>query len=131
MASADMTKELNRVETRFKYCLGRANSDGDMRACTYDAYGAADELLQRNYDHIVARLKSPGETGLRDPLDGERLSRLVAAERAWITFRDAECVLAGAYSIGGTMESLDRGSCLYDQTVCRVKDLDRLFSHMF
>jgi uncharacterized protein YecT (DUF1311 family) len=50
----------------------------------------------------------------------EILSRLVASERAWIPFRDAESNFKAADMLGGTAESAVYSSCLTEMTKQRV-----------
>jgi uncharacterized protein YecT (DUF1311 family) len=57
----------------------------DMNACAEDAYQKADAALNKLYAGIIKGLDA-GDAG-----------RLRAAERAWVAFRDAECL----YRVGG------------------------------
>ena len=48
------------------------------------------------------------------------MTRLVAAERAWIVFRDAECSYHSSYMLHGTGEDGAYTACVYAQTKMRV-----------
>jgi hypothetical protein len=48
---------------------------------------------------------------------------LLDAQRAWLAFRDAECVNARDAARGGTMASILQISCLTDLTKKRARDL--------
>ena len=74
-------------------------SDLAMTECQGTAYIETDGILNASYRQLVATLK---QQVLEEQKSGmtpsgtktyaeEILSRLVASERAWIPFRDAEC----------------------------------------
>lgn len=67
-------------------------------------------------------LKHPTPDEAKD--DVEIAKRLVAAERAWIDFRDKECNLQSTSMLNGTGESNVYGECLYTMTKARVKALE-------
>jgi uncharacterized protein YecT (DUF1311 family) len=84
--------------------------------------------LNASYRQLVATLK---QQVLEEQKSGmtpsgtktyaeEILSRLVASERAWIPFRDAECNFKAADMLGGTAESAVYSSCLTEMTKQRV-----------
>jgi len=126
-AFANSRADLAKVDRALKTCIAKDNSNVGMKMCTGDALEAADHVLQRSYDGIVKSLKAPADDEYSKQYNVETLRRLVAAERAWITFRDAECDLQGTTMLGGSGESLEIVGCLYDQTVKRVTDLEKLF----
>jgi len=55
-----------------------------------------------------------------------RLSaQLLAAQRAWISFRDNDCGLLGMLT-GGTMDALNGSSCFLEKTRARADDMQWL-----
>ncbi|MDX7901349.1 lysozyme inhibitor LprI family protein [Aeromonas media] len=83
----------------------------DMNICAFQDYQRADARLNAAYKKRVATL------------DKAQLDRLRTAQRAWITFRDAQCRYeAGVYE-GGSMAPLVHSSCLTKLTEQRTKDL--------
>jgi len=83
----------------------------DMNICAFQDYQRADARLNAAYKKRVATL------------DKVQLDRLRTAQRAWITFRDAQCRYeAGVYE-GGSMAPLVHSSCLTKLTEQRTKDL--------
>ncbi|WP_421725806.1 lysozyme inhibitor LprI family protein [Bauldia sp.] len=48
---------------------------------------------------------------------------LLAAQRAWITFKQKDCDAVAYEWYGGTGANFAVGSCLHDHTVQRTKDL--------
>ncbi|WP_249126422.1 lysozyme inhibitor LprI family protein [Aeromonas popoffii] len=82
-----------------------------MNICAMQDYTKADAELNAAYKKLVAAL------------DKEQLGRLKTAQRAWITFRDAQCRYeAGVYE-GGSIAPLVHSSCLTKLTEQRTKDL--------
>ena len=86
------------------------------------AKGVADQRLNDIYGGIVNAFKHPKDPDdARD--DAEILKRLIASERAWVAFRDAECDYQSSVALGGTGEGYAYAACLYKQTKDRVKVL--------
>ncbi|HEH9431824.1 TPA: DUF1311 domain-containing protein [Aeromonas sobria] len=82
-----------------------------MNICAMQDYTKADAELNAAYKTLVATL------------DKDQLGRLKTAQRAWITFRDAQCRYeAGVYE-GGSIAPLVHSSCLTKLTEQRTKDL--------
>ena len=90
-----------------------AATQSDLTACYGAAFKAADKELNATYRQIEGRLGD-------DP-DAKKL--LVAAERAWIAFRDAECAFSASGAEGGTIYPMTVSSCQTDLTTARTKDL--------
>ena len=63
------------------------------------------------------------ETPIEQRDNSEIMRRLVAAERAWIVFRDAECSYHSSYMLHGTGEDGAYSACVYAQTKMRVMTL--------
>jgi uncharacterized protein YecT (DUF1311 family) len=56
-------------------------------------------------------------------LDGHSLDLLKASERAWIKFRDAECLYETVGDEGGSIYPTDYSNCLTTLTDLRTKQL--------
>lgn len=119
-AHADVKSDLAAIEETFKSCTEADDTNTGMKQCAASARDEADALLNTTYKDFVSSLQESGDT--------ETLSRLKAAQRAWITFRDAQCSLEAAQMLGGSGEGLLEISCLYEQTAARVKALDEQFN---
>jgi uncharacterized protein YecT (DUF1311 family) len=89
-----------------------AQGQADMNECYGKAFKASDAELNKLYKEITARLKD-------DP-DTTRL--LVATQRAWVAFRDAECNFQEAAVAGGTAAPMIHAMCLDGQTKSRIDD---------
>jgi uncharacterized protein YecT (DUF1311 family) len=87
-------------------------ADAEMNAqwrLTVAAERAADKDVDRKYD--------------RQPL---AYDTLLAAQRAWLTFRDQQCLLASFYARGGSMQPMLESGCKAELTKARTKQLKSL-----
>ena len=87
----------------FAQCPG--NTQSEMNQCAGEHFRVQDQKLGLAYSKL------------------EKTPELIAAERAWIAYRDAEC----AYQIkdfkGGTIVPTLYAECLADLTAARLKQL--------
>jgi uncharacterized protein YecT (DUF1311 family) len=91
-----------------------------MKQCVAAAFRDADKLLNRTYQGM-------SKEWIGDDIgSSERKKRLIAAQRAWVAFRDAECSLQATEMLGGTGEGLIVGQCLYEMTANRVMQIEDL-----
>lgn len=82
-----------------------------MNICADRDYQATDRKLNDTYRALMAML------------DDRQRQNLVAAERAWIGFRDAHCRSETQESEGGSIHPMMYSSCLTDMTKARIKEL--------
>ncbi|MGL5010107.1 MAG: lysozyme inhibitor LprI family protein [Paracoccaceae bacterium] len=98
----------------------------EMNICSYQEWEAADADLNRVYAAAMAIVQA------RDaeyPIQGlSEEDRLRAAQRAWVTFRDANCDAAGYQFRGGSAEPLLINGCLRSMTEARIEELEGLVS---
>jgi uncharacterized protein YecT (DUF1311 family) len=85
-----------------------------MNACAEAAFQETDAELNQTYQRIVALLADDPDTkaALRD------------AQRAWITFRDADCAFSASGVAGGSAYPMIYANCLDGATQQRLGDLD-------
>jgi uncharacterized protein YecT (DUF1311 family) len=124
-ASAQVPSEFAIIDAELNTCLVKA--DGVTPAidnCNGQAKTAADLILNRVYGGWVEKLKHPAKDEVTD--SAEILKRLIASERAWITYRDTGCNLESISMLGGTGETNVYGHCLYAKTKQRVLDLQAI-----
>ena len=93
-------------------CGGDA-SQADLNQCADAAFKRTDAELNAAYREIVGRLAG----------DLEARQRLVAAQRAWLAFRDAECAFATASSADGSIYPMLYAACLDGLTGARQEQL--------
>jgi uncharacterized protein YecT (DUF1311 family) len=83
-------------------------------AAAQDPFTAADAKLNALYKQIEARLAG----------DPSTLHLLTAAQRSWITFRDAECTFSSSGAKGGSVYPDVVTSCKAGLTEKRVADFN-------
>ncbi|PVZ10554.1 MULTISPECIES: lysozyme inhibitor LprI family protein [unclassified Pseudomonas] len=103
---------------------GEAVSTADMQACAQSALQAADDELNTSYKRLLQRFSGPSAPG-EDNAAARR--KLIAAQRAWITFRDADCDAQYQAHIGGTLRGLVMLGCKQQHTEQRTKQLNSYF----
>jgi uncharacterized protein YecT (DUF1311 family) len=121
-ALAQASSEFAATDAKLKACVARDSSNAHIMACTSVAQIFADARLNSVYVAWTEALKNPKPDDAKD--DAEILKRLVAAERAWIVFRDDDCDLQGTSALGGTAEPVVFGNCRYAMTKARVAALE-------
>lgn len=90
-----------------------ASDQATMNQCAGQDFKAADKELNAVYQQITGRLK--------DNPEGKKL--LVSAQRAWVGFRDAECMFSASGVAGGSVYPLIYSNCLTSVTNVRVEAL--------
>jgi len=96
-------------KTKPKSCWDTAQTTYDMTMCGASEGKAADAELNRVYQRLMKDLTP------------EQKASLIAAERAWIAFRKADCAFVG--SEDGSIASVDAATCWTDRTIERTKQL--------
>ena len=104
---------LGRVTGAQAAACGDAATQADMNKCAGDALAEADAALNHDYRRLRERLKG-------DPAADKKL---VAAQRAWVAFRDAECAFSGSAIEGGSAYGMVVAQCKEHLTRKRVKEL--------
>ena len=94
-------------------CASSARTQLELNDCAAGRHAQADALLNDRYRQIMARL---GQHSPQKPL-------LIAAQRRWIAFRDAECRLRAASVAGGSIEPMVHSLCLAQLTEQRNRQL--------
>ncbi|MBZ9695679.1 MULTISPECIES: lysozyme inhibitor LprI family protein [unclassified Mesorhizobium] len=96
---------------RGQECDRSDDSQQMMNICAGEDCQAADARLNAAYQALIGS----------DDADGKRL--LQVAQRAWISFRDAECAHNTAASQGGSIHAMEVSQCLTRLTNDRIKQL--------
>jgi uncharacterized protein YecT (DUF1311 family) len=93
-----------------------------MTQCIWERYEAVDKELNAVWKEVLATIK-PSDFMTAEQV-AEWKARLLAAQRAWVTFKDEDCNGAVAYEwLGGTGANAAVGACLYAHTRARIDDL--------
>ncbi len=99
--------------TRAADCSDAANQAA-MNECAGKAFDAADAELNVLYKQIKQRLAG----------DAETTKLFVAAQRAWLPFRDGECAFAASGVSRGTIYPTIYAECLERLTKARIADFN-------
>jgi len=101
-----------------------AQTQADMTSCAQARYEEADKGLNAQYKKTRAAMVAIDQDLDADMKGAEQA--LLKAQRAWITYRDAQCENYGFQARGGTMEPMLVAGCLADLTDLRTKELKEL-----
>ena len=58
-------------------------------------------------------------------IEGDKTSQLQNVQRMWLKYRDANCGFVGSLT-GGTIDSINAGSCVLEMTRTRGQELENL-----
>ena len=117
----------NQQTVSYRECIGVASSacqnetelsqtTTGMAQCSYRETMWWDEQLNNFYQSIS------------ETIGAEEFIELKKSQRAWITFRDAECAFQYFYWREGTISRLFGSSCVLYKTAERTLDLQEIFS---
>lgn len=96
----------------------------DLNQCAGEDYDKADKELNAEYQKLrktLAERDKDADENTKGAVDA-----LVAAQRAWVAFRDANCKLSGFQARGGSMEPMIIASCLADMSREQTEELKSL-----
>jgi uncharacterized protein YecT (DUF1311 family) len=99
-------------------------TQSDMNSCAALDYEAADKDLNKAYQQVRKKM-GDWDKSTDDDSKGA-VEALVAAQRAWVEFRDANCEATGFQARGGSMEPMLVSSCLADMSTKRAAELREL-----
>lgn len=104
-----------------------AVTQSDMNECAVAAWEEEDARLNAVYPQVMAMLKAWDA----DLPEAERggAEKLRQAQRAWISYRDASCEVAGWPMRGGSAEPLLVYGCMTELTRARTGDLTTLLEY--
>lgn len=120
-ARAQSPADFSTIDAKLKSCSDSNPNNPGVSNCTVAAIAAANRRLNDVYTAALNTLNHPGPHSAS--YNPEIPKRLIAAERAWIAFRDAECSYKSTIALGGTGEGYASVACLYEQTKARVRAL--------
>ena len=102
-----------------------AQTQAQMNASAGAAYQRADAAMNAQWKRTYAYMKG------RDAQDRGRVkfgyaAATLASQRAWLAFRDAQCVIEGGEFAGGSMQPLAQAQCKTRLTNERTTQLAKL-----
>lgn len=96
---------------RAQECDRNDDSQQMMTICAGEDFSTADAKLNTTYQNLLGEADDKGKTLLK------------TAQRAWVTFRDAECAYSTQDSEGGSIHPMEVSQCLTKLTESRIKQL--------
>ena len=100
-----------------------AQTQAQMNQQAGASYKQADAQMTQAWRVLYADMKK------RDADDGSRgggfgyAAAALASQRAWLQFRDKQCVLEGAKFAGGSLQPMAQAQCLAKLTRARTQQL--------
>ncbi len=82
-----------------------------MSVCASRRFQATDARMNVTYRALLARVSAPGKTKLR------------AAQRAWLAYRDSQCAFETAATLGASIHPMVVSGCLEALTLAQGKRL--------
>ncbi|CDZ63224.1 Probable urease-associated protein [Neorhizobium galegae bv. orientalis] len=100
----------------------------EMNICSQRDYDAADKALNAQYQTTRKAMKAWDADAMSELKGAE--DALVKAQRAWVAYRDAQCISTGFQAHGGSMEPMLISGCQADLTRKRTAELKELTEAM-
>lgn len=100
-----------------------ATTQADMNRCAQAAFRRADAAMTREWQSSYARMKANDAADMSRGGGFGYAAAALASQRAWLKFRDTQCVLEGGRYAGGSMQPLVRTNCLERLTKERAQQL--------
>jgi len=99
----------------------------EMNYCAQKDYGAADAELNAQYKQTVVVLKARDKDIDRSyDTQPTHYDALLAAQRAWLTYRDQQCLGESFAARGGSMAPMLHSGCMARLTKARTAELQAL-----
>lgn len=99
-----------------------ASSNVEIGDCTYAAYQKADKALNAFWPKVLASIDAADYMPAADRRTWKET--VIAAQRAWVTFKEADCNAVTYEWWGGSGAGVAEATCLYDRTTQRLKQLE-------
>lgn len=113
-----------------------AKSQLDLNDCYSNLYQSADTQLNATYNNIVGFMKKNLLLAQHDnnaaliTHNETSLNKLLAAQRAWLAYRDANCESIKFQYEGGSIQPMIWSQCMADATKQRIATLTTAYDTM-
>ena len=91
-----------------------AKTQVELNRCADQDFRKADAVLSLVYAKLKAQTTDP-----------RSLRRLIAAQKAWLAYRDRACDFETENSIGGSIRPMEMAECYREKTVARSAELQK------
>ena len=96
----------------------------DMNVCSFRDFLRSDIEMNRAWEKAERLAKDQDKLRQSNPKAAGEFDRLLAAQRKWNAFKDAQCdVEAGPRETGGSMWAMNLNWCLKELTDTRIAQL--------
>lgn len=121
------TKEIRENQTK---CMDDNGSTMGMVMCSGDALTLAETLMDKTVTRMKAMNMTSGALSKEERAEHvtfakEINQRLVAAQKAFVAFRNAQCSLDATDMLGGSGERLVEVNCMSNMTLDRIEALEK------
>lgn len=97
-------------------------SNAEMTDCMKRRYESADQELNRVYQMAIDKIRKSDHLTVKQRKEWEAAFR--KAQRAWVTFKDADCgEMIGWEWHGGSGMALTSLTCLFERTATRTEEI--------
>lgn len=98
-----------------------------LNICAANAAQAADDELNLVWKRVAAEMKRrDAQIDRKTDRDPLHFDTLLASQRAWLTYRDKQCLLASFEMRGGSGAPQIHGGCFHELTRARIAQLNTL-----
>jgi len=110
-----------------------AKSQSDLNECYANLYQSADTKLNATYNNIVGFMKKNLSVAQHDNKavlvthNETSLTKLLAAQRAWLAYRDAHCDSVKFQYEGGSIQPMIWSQCMAETTQQRITTLTNAY----
>jgi len=111
-----------------KDCEGSTTSNIEFKACLARAADKADAALNQAYKDFLGAVRNAGKEMGQAP--DAQIGYLKAAQKQWITFRDANCTFEDSLAFGGTATCGNYSACLCALSYQRINDFERIYKNV-
>ncbi|MEH2047691.1 lysozyme inhibitor LprI family protein [Nostoc sp.] len=108
---AGITPDLSEMRLVQKLNCNNPQTQAAINECTKLSYQNADKKLNQVYQQLISTLERP------------RKQKLIAAQQAWLKFRDTNCEFERSKYEGGSIASSIYFGCLENTTKLRTQEL--------
>lgn len=91
-----------------------AKTQVELNQCADRDFRKADAVQNLVYAKLKAQTTDPGSR-----------RRLIAAQKAWLAYRDRECDFETEDSIGGSIRPMEMAECYREKTVAHTAELQK------
>lgn len=100
-----------------------------MTMCQADVAGRADAEMNGVWKQVYAQMqRSDREETTTDSSEMGFAPALLASQRAWLTYRDAECRIESFEWRGGSMQPFTYSQCMTQVTQARTRQLKAIIT---